>query len=213
MTHQNRSWDKPGPKSFFKTVRFGELTDSYAMCSFESSRPSRHSKQCCCTSVLRSVCGVEGSLCLDAPSCGRAPSHSLAFHTHPKSKGLCVSKRVCIFTAMFEAEALELPLGIPKSEKSKAMKALDQVREFARLNRERGLVPLFMLPGCLGVSQQRVDQFVQAGRLETVLLNGHRYVAEAELARFVSEERKTGRPPKTGYSFKQAVADAKALLK
>lgn len=72
-------------------------------------------------------------------------------------------------------------------------------RRFLEFSREHGgLVPQQMVADSLGISHQRVSQFIESGRLIAVEVGGRRYVSGASLELFLTEERKAGRP--VGYS-------------
>lgn len=120
--------------------------------------------------------------------------------------------------SMFEAKGNEFAFmaDLPAREKTKAQQALHDVREFLRLQKEHGLVPLFMVPAFLRLSQQRVSQFVSEGRLGTVNIGRHIFVKENDLVEFAKAERKTGRPfkaPSLKECAEQGIQHAKTLLK
>lgn len=116
---------------------------------------------------------------------------------------------------MFEATANEFPFveALPKREKSKVLKAVDQLKDFAELSKQHGtLVPLFMVQAVLGVSKQRVYKFVTDGRLPTVMFQGHHFVTEDAIVEFAKKERKNGRPFKVVSSLKEAHSRTRAIL-
>lgn len=69
----------------------------------------------------------------------------------------------------------------------------ERVRLWAEAGEGRGgLLPQSMLADVLGVTRQRVFQFVQEGRFETVMLFGQRFITGDSLGEFISQERKSG---------------------
>lgn len=69
------------------------------------------------------------------------------------------------------------------------------LRELGEVFERHGpVVPQHMIAKLLGVSRQRVGQFVEEGRLATVTLGGHQYVPYEALRYFLADERKNGRP-------------------
>lgn len=69
------------------------------------------------------------------------------------------------------------------------------LRDLAEVFEQHGpVVPQHMVAKLLGVSKQRVGQFVDAGRLAVVKLGGHQYVPYEALRYFLADERKNGRP-------------------
>jgi len=98
---------------------------------------------------------------------------------------------------MFEAQAIEFPFvaAMPKREKSGFVKVWDHFQELKAVTAQKGMiVPVHMAACLLGVSHQRVSQFLDDGRLEPIEIRGHRYVAESSLVEFCKVERKNGRP-------------------
>lgn len=102
---------------------------------------------------------------------------------------------------MFNAAdaAAEFPFveTLPKREKSKLAMMWEQARRLSQIIEEVGaLVPQHLVAEVLGVSKQRVGQFVDEGRLENVEFCGVRYCTERSVLAFAKIERKiTGRPP------------------
>ena len=103
--------------------------------------------------------------------------------------------------------------GLPKREKTRVGKLLDQVAEFGELQRKHGaLIPALLVSGLLDVSSQRVYQYIKAGQLPAVKFNGHQYVPEAALIEFLKTERKNGRPFKAP-TLKQCLERAQSIVK
>jgi hypothetical protein len=97
---------------------------------------------------------------------------------------------------MHEAEALELPLGLPvqtKREESRFTKLWKYFQEVRDVVKEKGaLLPPVYAADLLGISRQRVHQLVNDGRLESVELRGVRYVTEASLLAWAKSEHSSG---------------------
>jgi hypothetical protein len=116
---------------------------------------------------------------------------------------------------MFEATASEFPFvdRLPKREKGKVAQLLDQVAEFAELQKKHGaLVPITVVRGLLNISKQRVHQLREAGAFQGIKFHGHYYVPEAELVEFLKRERKSGgqfKPP----TFKECLERSHELVK
>ena len=121
---------------------------------------------------------------------------------------------------MFEATANEFPFveALPKRQKGRVAKMLDQVKEFGALQKEHGaLYPSQLVRGILGFSHQRMSQLIEAGILKAVKHHGHWFIPEAAFVEFVNTERKAGRPPKIpttyGEMWKLAQSAAKDFVK
>lgn len=73
------------------------------------------------------------------------------------------------------------------------------LRRFIEATMEHGpLVPQTMIAASLGVSKQRVAQFIDQGRLAAVTIDDRRFVPAASVDLFMTEDaRKNGRPKKT----------------
>jgi hypothetical protein len=119
---------------------------------------------------------------------------------------------------MFEATANEFPFveALPKREKGRVAKAIDQVREFCALQEKHGsLLPALFIVGVLGISRQRVYQLIEGGQLKAVQHHGQWYIPESVFLEFVNTERKNGRPVKLPTSnselWKNSLAFAKSL--
>jgi len=70
-------------------------------------------------------------------------------------------------------------------------------RQWLEATKNHGpLMTSFLAASALGVSRQRVHQFVQEGRLATVDVTGQRMIPAASLDLFMSEERGRGVQPK-----------------
>ena len=88
--------------------------------------------------------------------------------------------------------------------------AADEVREFARLNREEECLLSFVQAGLLlGVSKQRVTQLVEAGHLKTYRFFGREYLSCKEVTARRQTDLKNGRPKR---SLAQRAAVAARLM-
>jgi hypothetical protein len=97
------------------------------------------------------------------------------------------------------AQLAEFPFtaDLPKREKTKVGKVLDALDEILRLTEDKGpAVCQKAAASFLGVSVQRVGQFLDDGKMEFWTIEGTRYVYVKSLKEFAKLERKTGRPPK-----------------
>jgi hypothetical protein len=104
---------------------------------------------------------------------------------------------------MNNAQSLDFPFlaGVPKREKSRIGKLLDVVAELKAVQSEVGpVVCQRTVADILGVSVQRVGQFLDDGRLQGVQIGRGRFVVISSFEQFARMERKSGRPP--GYSSK-----------
>lgn len=98
---------------------------------------------------------------------------------------------------MFEATANDFPFvdELPKREKKKVLNVWDQLAEMRKVIDEKGvLIPPVMVAKLLGLTRQRIYQFMQEGRFETVEFNGQMFITENSIVEFAKTERKTGRP-------------------
>jgi hypothetical protein len=98
---------------------------------------------------------------------------------------------------MFEAEATEFPFvaELPKREKSKFSQVMEQIKALTAAQEKHGsLIPQTMAAALLQVSQQRVNQICQDGRLVVVDVGSQRLITEESLVAFCKLERKAGRP-------------------
>lgn len=102
---------------------------------------------------------------------------------------------------------------LPKREKSKVAKLWDVLAEASALTEEKGmLLPSRFAAKLLGISQARVDQLMDAGKLERVELDGHPFVTENSVVAFAKTERKAGRPVKAPKTFSETYAVSKAFV-
>lgn len=86
----------------------------------------------------------------------------------------------------------------PKREPA-VMSAWDELRQLSALMKEKGMmVPTPLAARVLGVSVQRVHQFIDGGSLEVVRCGRSLMVTEKSLLDFAKVERKNGRPFKPG---------------
>jgi len=84
---------------------------------------------------------------------------------------------------------------LPKREKSKFQTLLDHLEEVGRIVDEKGmLLPHAFAAKLGGVSQQRIDQLCDAGKLERVDFAGRPFVTEKSLVAWAQSERSAGRP-------------------
>jgi len=80
---------------------------------------------------------------------------------------------------------------LPKRVKTK----WEELNELCDLVDQHGpILPFSMAADLLDLSQQRVCQLVNAGKLSSVEFQGRRWVAEREIRRFIELDRKPGRP-------------------
>lgn len=91
-----------------------------------------------------------------------------------------------------------VPAGIA-TEAKKGVDAFRQVvREYEEAQARHGLlVPPSTVAESLGVSPQRVDQLMDAGRLRGVVVSGRKYVVAASVVEYLKDgPRPIGRPRK-----------------
>jgi hypothetical protein len=71
------------------------------------------------------------------------------------------------------------------------------LRRYIEATMEHGpLVPQTMIAATLGVSKQRVAQFIDQGRLASITIDDRRFVPAASVDVFMTEQRSNGRPRK-----------------
>jgi hypothetical protein len=100
---------------------------------------------------------------------------------------------------MNEAGVNEFPFvqGLAKREKGKLENLWEVLKRAKEIAEEKGmLLPARFAAKLLGVSQQRVGQLMDSGKLERVELNGHPFVTESSVTDYAMSERKAGRPVK-----------------
>lgn len=100
---------------------------------------------------------------------------------------------------MHEAIVNEFPFvaELPKREKSKLAKLWDQLAEVRAITNEKGLIlPQSFVSKLLDVSDQRISQLLDDGKLDGVCINGRRFVTEKSVIEWAGQEHKTGRPTK-----------------
>ncbi len=96
---------------------------------------------------------------------------------------------------MFATVEFPFVASLPKREKSKLARLWEQFRELHELGKTEGvLVPPRAAAKLLGLSQQRVDQLMDTGKLRRIEFCGHPYIPEASLLLFAQSVRRTGRP-------------------
>lgn len=108
--------------------------------------------------------------------------------------------------------------GLPKREKTHRMKLLDVLAELEARSKIKGpVVPQSLAAEIIGVSRQRVAQFIDEGRIDAFTLNGSRFVFVRSLHDFLKAgPRPPGRPwPsrmasafKAGLHLGEAISDA-----
>lgn len=124
-----------------------------------------------------------------------------------------------MLTLMFKAQATEFPFmeTLPKGEKGKIAKVWDQLNAVRAAMDEKGLMlPQHLVAELLGVSRQRICQFIDEDRLEVVTVAGDRYITEKSFLEFARIERKNGRPvkaPSNADLWKASMATAKEIVK
>jgi hypothetical protein len=85
--------------------------------------------------------------------------------------------------------------GFPATQRETASEST--IQRFLRLSNERGpLVPQSWLHEALGLSKQRISQFLQQGRFNVLDVGNTKFVAVADLEAFKVQPRITGRPKK-----------------
>ncbi len=117
---------------------------------------------------------------------------------------------------MLEADYAEFPFveALPRREKSKVAKLWDLVQEIRAVSAESGpLIPSTLAAKCLGVSRQRVDDYLADGRLQEFRVDGHVFITGNSLVELAKTERKAGRPFKMPSTVGDAVRVAGELRK
>ena len=136
--------------------------------------------------------GGEGS------ACGYLRSSQAAVSLEA-SESLTNNNQYSNMNEMIEAGVNEFPFveGLAKRDKTKLENLWEVLKRAKELADEKGmLLPSRFAAGLLGVSQQRVDQLMDAGKLERVVLDGHPFITEDSIVDYAKSERKTGRPIK-----------------
>lgn len=91
---------------------------------------------------------------------------------------------------------------LPKREKSVIRTLWDEIGYCCEAQKRFGpVLPETVAAGALGISRQRMNQLVKAGRFETVTMGKRTYVTEDSLRAFAATERKSGRPAKVDEPF------------
>lgn len=84
---------------------------------------------------------------------------------------------------------------LPKREQKKVLSLWDELDALTHHVRENGMpITIPMVAVALGVSRPRVHQFIDAGRLETIVIAGKVHVTKPSLYAFAARERVNGRP-------------------
>lgn len=82
---------------------------------------------------------------------------------------------------------------LPKREKTRRMKLVEAIEQLEARTREKGpVIPQSLAAEILGVSRARICQLVDAGRIESFLLNGTRFLFAKSFLEFCKEDRPTG---------------------
>lgn len=103
---------------------------------------------------------------------------------------------------------------LPKREKSRFAKLWDHLREVRAVQSKVGeVIPQGFVADLLGLSTQRIGQFLDEGRLEGVSIHGRRYVTVRSIEQFAQVERKNGRPVKGAVSNKDVWKAAQRAAK
>ncbi len=111
------------------------------------------------------------------------------------------------------ADQAELfPVIIQQAQTERPKSALRQFLD--ALSTHGPLVPRGYLPALLDLSNERVRQLVDAGRIATLDLGGRQMVPVAAIEAFLAQERKTGRPVRE-HTFREAfrIGTSKEFLK
>lgn len=91
-------------------------------------------------------------------------------------------------------DQLELLPNVERRTRSKSV-----LRQLMEATQEHGFLGTqSQVAAALGLSKQRVNQFVNEGRLPSIEIGGKKLVPIAALEFFIAEERKNGRPLKPG---------------
>jgi hypothetical protein len=117
---------------------------------------------------------------------------------------------------MHVAEAIDFPFveGMPKREKSRVAQLWDRLQELKAITDEKGaILPAGFASKLVGVSKQRVNDLMKAGRLERVEVDGHPFVTERSIVEYAKSERKAGRPVSAPKTNKELWAISKAHAK
>jgi predicted 3-demethylubiquinone-9 3-methyltransferase (glyoxalase superfamily) len=86
--------------------------------------------------------------------------------------------------------------GFPATQRETASES--SMQRFLRLSEEHGaLVPQAWLQDELGVSKQRIHQFLSEGRFHVYEVGSTCFVLLSEVEAFKAQPRKTGRPKKS----------------
>jgi hypothetical protein len=95
------------------------------------------------------------------------------------------------------AESFDFPFlaDLPVREQKKVENVWDELKQIAALISEKGMpVPIPMCASALRVSQARIHQLIEGGRLETMSYGGRTHVTKRSLYAFANQERPSGRP-------------------
>jgi hypothetical protein len=85
---------------------------------------------------------------------------------------------------------------LPRRDRSAVRSLWEQFTDFLSLSRTHGgLVPQASVARLLGLSNERVRQFVAEGRLEKMEFDQRVWITGESLRKFASVERINGRPP------------------
>jgi len=104
--------------------------------------------------------------------------------------------------------------GFPVAEEPAEKTPWELYRELCQ--KDGGLIPQTLLSSALGLSKQRISQFVAEKRFVVHQIAGSNYVTGASFERFLREERKNGRPfkpPTLGVMVKAGAQVTKDIVK
>lgn len=108
---------------------------------------------------------------------------------------------------MIDAATPDFPFvaELPKRERSRLATVWERLAELRQVSAQHGqLVPPRLAAKLLGVSSQRIDQLVQAGKLMRVDVDGHPLLTENSIIALAKTERKAGRPFKLPTGIKES---------
>jgi len=94
-----------------------------------------------------------------------------------------------------EAEDFPFVQDLPKRKQSLVERVWDRLKAFDAVVKEKGpVVTTRFAASLLGVSKQRIDQLMDAKKLERVDVDEHPFITQASIIELARSERKNGRP-------------------
>jgi hypothetical protein len=95
---------------------------------------------------------------------------------------------------VFDSTATDFPFvaSLPKREKTRRQKLIDEYHAFCELNRGSPPLTLSCAAEFLGVSPQRVWQLCESGRLKKITFLGRSFIKFDGIYELTTEDRKTG---------------------